>query len=72
MTQITRKELIALIKAHLRRTKEKPYAWSERVMGDKTFLWKLQHYGRNPYRKTVAKIRRAITSREKKMGLTSG
>lgn len=50
------KELIQRIKAYLRLTREPPYVWSKRVMGDKSFLWKLEKIGRMPFRKTVSKI----------------
>lgn len=58
-----REELIKAIRAHLARTKELPYVWSKRVIGDKTFLWKLEN-GRKPYRRTAMKILNAIRCRD--------
>lgn len=56
--------LVKRIEAHLRRTKEHPYNWSARVMGDKTFLWKLKNLGRMPFSSTVKKIEMAMKRRE--------
>ena len=61
---MTGKELLKEIRRHLRITKESPYAFGRRVMGDQTFLWKLRHHDRQPRRKTLQKIARAIRRAE--------
>lgn len=61
---MTSKELLKLIKAHLKLTGEKPYPWGTRVMKDATFLWKLKNQTRKPYPSTEKKILRAIKVRE--------
>lgn len=61
------KDLLKRIKAHLRVTQEPPYSWSNRVMGDKTFLWKLETKGRMPFKKTLKRIEADIKKQERAM-----
>jgi len=54
------KALLKRIEAHLRLTREGPYSFSQRVVGDKTFLWKLKNRKRMPFDSTIKKIDLAI------------
>lgn len=64
---MTRDDLLRTISAHLRKTKESPYAFGRRVMGDQTFLWKMKNSERQPRQATIAKIRSAIRRREERL-----
>lgn len=64
---MTPKELLALIRRHLRKTKEAPSAFGRRVMHDQAFLWKLKNQQRVPRAETIRRIRLAIQRKEKRI-----
>lgn len=63
---MTPKQLLAEIKAHLKRSGEKQYPFGQRVMHDKAFVWKLKNMGRVPTPETVTKIMRAVNASKPK------
>lgn len=64
---MTPKQLLAQIEAHLKRSGELAYPFGLRVLGDKTFVWKLRNSDRKPTVDTINTVMAACNaSRPKK------